>query len=185
MEVTHTLRLYDPEFIAKLGALMEREKEYHRTKNEFMTRIVKLGYESYMAAVRKREELGEVMGTIVGIGILTDKGKKKRGHKAGAPEVKSTSKNFSETGEESDIYLFMSELAQYFATQFKTVNTYFNLFQKLLSSVYNITLLGGEDIIAEKAEDGFFDDLPARFEKIILNLGLSGNKGANPLWCLS
>jgi hypothetical protein len=44
--------------------------------------------------------------------------------------------------------------------------------QKLLSANYRmlLALTGGEKVIPQKVEDGFFDDLPTRFEKIIVNL---------------
>ena len=50
IEVTHTLRLYDTDFVAKLGALLERVQKYYRNKNEFMTVLLKMGYERYIAA---------------------------------------------------------------------------------------------------------------------------------------
>ncbi len=44
--------------------------------------------------------------------------------------------------------------------------------EKLLASLYNMKLgdLSGEPPHPRKVEDGFFDDLPLRFEKIIFTL---------------
>lgn len=139
MEVTHTLRLYDPDFIAKLGNLMEREKEHYRNRNDFLTDIVKLGYERYIAKDN---------------GITP-------------PDPESI-----RSDELKEIYPLLLEVSKYMTAQFKSMYVNHKLTHKLLSSVYNMVLSMNNDerVLPEKLEDGFFDDLPARFEKIIVNL---------------
>ncbi|GHU97993.1 hypothetical protein FACS1894211_00960 [Clostridia bacterium] len=157
MEVTHTLRLYDADFIARLGTLMERERKYYRNKNEFMTVLLKLGYEKCIAA-------GQAAGRAAA--PFTD---------AGAAAEKAAP--FADRGEPADkslkeVYPLLKELSDYLTSQFKAVSVSHALLQKLLSSVYRmmIAFVGGDRVMPQKVEDGFFDDLPARFEKIVVNL---------------
>lgn len=42
-EVQHTIRLYDPELIAKIGRAYEIFGKNYRNKNEFMTELLRLG----------------------------------------------------------------------------------------------------------------------------------------------
>ena len=128
MEVLHTLRLYDPDFIAKLGLLMEQEQKRYRNRNEFLTALLKRGYDGYIKG-DPNENLKEV-------------------------------------------YPLLKELSEYLEMQFKAMTLYMELSQKLLSSNHRmlLSLAGGEKVVPKKVEDGFFDDLPARFEKIIVNL---------------
>lgn len=144
MEVTHTLRLYDPEFIAKLGSLMEREKNHYRNKNEFLTAILKMGYERYIAAANKAHPGGKRTP------MATD----------------DADDNIKE------LYPLLVELSNYLTTQFKSICVNHTLFQKLLSSIYNIvmSLNEGNRLMPQLVNDGFYDDLPARFENIILKL---------------
>jgi|GEM_PF-5054090 len=160
MEVTHTLRLYDTEFISKLGMLMKREQKHFRTKNEFMTRILMLGYDAYMSALNRNEERA---GTIVGVGIVSDNRQKARRKKVSV-EISDIK---GDKGMD-DIYQLLSELTEYLVVQFKTIDVRNFAYQKMLSAVYHILLdFVGEDIVAQKADEGFFDDLPIRFTKLL------------------
>jgi len=66
----------------------------------------------------------------------------------------------------------LDELSLYLTTQFRHMNVNQALFRRLLSSVYNmaLALAGGKAAPPDKIEDGFYDDLPARFENIIIGL---------------
>jgi hypothetical protein len=149
MEVMHTLRLYDAEFIAKLGALMEREQRQYRNKNEFMTALVKLGYASYTAADKAAMERDGEQGV---------------GEQAVAGKASAAS--------EKGVYALLTEMTEYVTLQFRILNLYHEVYQKLLSASYRmlLALSGGERVMPQKVEDGFFDDLPVRFEKIIVKL---------------
>lgn len=150
-EVTHTLRFYDPEWVAKLGALMERVQKHYRNKNEFMTVLVKMGYESYIAADQKAQS-------------------RNNGKAAAEPVAAADDSTDSETLK--DLQNLLDELSLYVTTQFRQIQVNLSLLRRMLSSVYSmaLSLSGGKAVPPEKVEDGFFDDLPARFEKIIVRL---------------
>ena len=63
-----------------------------------------------------------------------------------------------------DIRAITSETSKYLTTQFKKLY--------ILAAIYNMQLgeLSGTPPLPQKVEDGFFDDLPLRFEKIIVSL---------------
>ncbi|MDR2635184.1 MAG: hypothetical protein LBC13_04275, partial [Clostridiales bacterium] len=58
------LRLYDSDFIIKLGALMEREQENYRNKNEFLTALLRRGYEGYAAKEEAEEPTSAANETV-------------------------------------------------------------------------------------------------------------------------
>jgi hypothetical protein len=149
MEVLHTLRLYDSDFIAKLGTLMEREQKNYRNKNEFLTAILKQGYESYTAAAKKAD-----------------------GAEKAVKESVSAATAAIPPDNEKGVYALLTEMNEYMTLQFKIMSLYQEIYQKLLSSIYRmqLSLAGGEKVIQANVEAGFFDDLPTRFEKIIFNL---------------
>jgi hypothetical protein len=81
--------------------------------------------------------------------------------------------------EKDDLYALLLKVFDYVSKQFKTLYAKETALERLLCAVYNIAaaLNNGETLFAEKIESGFYDDLPARFEKILAdimkNLGLS------------
>ena len=48
-EVQHTIRLYDPELIAKIGRAYDVHGKEFRNKNEFMTYLLELGVDDLMS----------------------------------------------------------------------------------------------------------------------------------------
>jgi hypothetical protein len=203
MEATHTLRLYDPDFIAKLGALMEREQENYRNKNEFLTAVLKVGYEGYAAADRAEKcgKIGKRNGAkmfaengitdyegyattdrVKRCGKISEKSITKTPAESGITETKvalSAENGITETNaalsvENSlkEISAALSEMSEYLSIQFKAIDLYNRIYQRLLSANYRmlLSLTGGERVMPTKVEDGFFDDLPIRFEKIVIDL---------------
>lgn len=151
MEVLHTLRLYDSDFIMRLGLLLEREQKNYRNRNEFLTALLKNGYEAYTAAKQANGATGA-------------------GKESTAPKTNAAAATLNEGYNE--IYSLLSEMNQFMILQFKAISLYQEIQQKLLSAVYRTTLslAGGEKVMPSRVEAGFFDELPARFEKIILSI---------------
>jgi AcrR family transcriptional regulator len=165
MEVTHTLRLYDPEFVAKLGCLMEREQKHYRNKNEFMTAVVKMGYERYIAAEQNAQ--------------ARDAGKPRFAEKpeteseTGVPNPDCTAVGADNAdGDTLKLLRIVDEMSAYLTAQFRHLHVSQALLRRLISAIYNmsLSLVGGRAVPPEKVEDGFFDDLPARFEKVVVKL---------------
>lgn len=81
--------------------------------------------------------------------------------------------------EKDDLYALLLKVFDYISKQFKAMHVKETALERLLCAVYNIAvaLNNGETLFAEKIESGFYDDMPARFEKIIAaimkKLGLS------------
>ena len=150
IEVIQTLRLYDADFIAKLGTLMQREEKKFGSKNDFMTELLMLGYKSYIARQTGGAETGAAFGA----------------DSAVCDTINAISTDIKE------IAAHLKELSEYIILQFQILNLYHGIYQKLLSANYRmlLSLIGGEKVISAKIEDGFFDDLPARFEKIAAEL---------------
>ena len=144
-EVQHTIRLYDPELIAKIGRAYEAHGKEFRNKNEFMTYLLKLGVDKLMSTPPTSPA-----GTAV-------------------PPAASLDKLYEEV---KNIESISTETGKYLTTQFKKMYVHIAVMERLLSSLYNMKLgdLSGEPPQPHKVEDGFFDDLPPRFEKIILML---------------
>lgn len=140
-EVQHTIRLYDPNLIAEIGRTLEAHHKEYRNKNEFLTEILRLGI------------------------------KQKNLSATNSSDVPLDAKE-SLTKEVEDIQAITREMSKYLTTQFKKLYIHLTVAERLLSAIYNMELgdLSGAPPLAEKVEDGFFDDLPARFEKIILTL---------------
>ena len=144
-EVQHTIRLYDPELIAKIGRAYDVHGKEFASKNEFMTYLLKLGVDALnatppttpaAAAVPPAMALDKLYEEMRKIESITD----------------DTGKFLKVQGQKMDIHIVVME--------------------KLLASLYNMKLgdLSGEPPHPRKVEDGFFDDLPLRFEKIIFTL---------------
>lgn len=143
-EVQHTIRLYDPELIAAIGQAYDDHRKEFRNKNEFLTYLLRLGLKELNSPPPKTPASGAIPPCAVE--ALTD-------------EVKAVREIVTET-------------SKYLTTQFKKLYIHIAVAEKLLSATYNMKLgdLSGTPPIPEKVEDGFFDDLPMRFEKIILTL---------------
>mgnify|MGYP001039142622 FL=1 len=64
------------------------------------------------------------------------------------------------------------ETGKFLKVQGRKTDAHIAVMEKLLASLYNMNLgeLSGVPPLPRKVEDGFFDDLPPRFEKIILML---------------
>jgi len=142
LEVTHTLRLYDADFIAKLGGLMEQEKNHYRNKNDFLTAVLKMGYEAYVKAAA--------------------------GAKSSAVPLPPVDNN----DDLKEIYPLLQELNKYVAAQFKKIHIDHSLSRTVMAVIYNILRSFNRDerLMPDKVDGGFYDDLPARFEKIVVNL---------------
>jgi hypothetical protein len=84
--------------------------------------------------------------------------------------------------EKDDLYALLLKIFNYISEQFKTLHVKETLLERLLCSVYNIAvaLNNDETLFSEKIESGFYDNIPARFEKILEDLmkklGLSDKK---------
>ncbi len=148
-KVTHTIRVYESEWAMKLDALIQRVQDLYRNKNDFLVVLLKLGYESYIAAEKTANGSADKPASVSMLNVMgRDEG------------------TIKELGAQID------ELSTYMTTQFRHMNVNQSLYRRILSSVYNMMLaqIGGKMPPPEQVEQGFFDDLPARFEKIIVNL---------------
>ena len=146
-EVQHTIRLYDPELIATIGRTYDAHSKEFRNKNEFLTELLRLGVEALNSSPLPPDPNG---------------GPAPAAAQAAMDEIK-------------EIRAIASETSKYLLTQFKELHIHIALAEKLLSSVYNMELgkLAGTPPMPQKVEDGFFDDLPMRFEKIAISLRTS------------
>lgn len=144
-EVQHTIRLYDPELIAAIGKAYELHGKDYRNKNEFMTYLLRLGVEALMSTP-PTAPAGAAVPPAAALDNLFD-------------EVKKIEALAEETG-------------KFVNMQGRKMEVHIAVIERLLSSVYNMELgaASGEPVIKRKVEDGFFDDLPMRFEKLILTL---------------
>jgi hypothetical protein len=129
IESLHTLRLYDPEFISSLSLLMKQEQKKHKNKNDFLTALLKRGYEAYVK---------------------------------GDPDERI-----------NEVYPLLKDMSEYLIKQSETAYAHLSVLEKLASANYRmlLALMGGEKAIPSKIEDGFFDDIPARFERIAAEAG--------------
>ena len=143
-EVQHTIRLYDPELIAEIGRTYEAHSKEFRNKNEFLTEVLRLGVKE-MNSFPPKSPTGAAMPP------------------AAFAELMEVIGKIRENGENTQNYL---------TTQFKKLYVHLDVAERLLASVYAMKLgdLTGVPPLPQKVEDGFFDDLPLRFEKIILSL---------------
>jgi hypothetical protein len=143
-EVTHVVRLYNADFIARLSALMEMEQSRYRNKNEFLTAVMMMGYNGYIAAAKK----------------------------AGGAQPEITAPVADGGADASDTYALLTAMNEYMILQFNIIAQYREIHQRLLSSSHRmlLALTGGEKVTPSKIEQGLFDDLPVRFEKIIAAL---------------
>lgn len=145
-EVQHTLRLYDPELVSAIGKMHERQNKRFRNKNEFFTELVKLG----LIEMQKQENVKSV-------------GQSPAGDDTPKPECADTLQ---------EIYEILDAVSKYIYTQFKSLYVNQRVVERLMSSVYRQLqeMHREETATIRNADAGFYDDLPERFEKIIVNL---------------
>ena len=119
----------------------------------------------------KYHNKNEFLTHIIALGLESDRRQAAAGHSAKEPR-----------DEKDDLYALQREVFDYMAVQFKTLYIKLCLIEHLACSTYNIAyaLNNGETLFSEKIESGFYDDIPARCEKIIVDLmkkfGLSDKK---------
>lgn len=144
-EVQHTIRIYDPELISAIGKAYEKHGSEFRNKNEFMTYLIRLGV--------------DVLNSTPPTSPAS----------AAVPPAAALDKLYEEV---KHIDALSSETGKYLQTQFRKMYIHIAVMERLLSSIYNMKVgdISGTPPIARKVEDGFFDDLPLRFEKLILTL---------------
>lgn len=143
-EVQHTIRLYDPALIAEIGRAFDAHHREFRNKNEFLTELLRLGVKQMTPVPPASSE-------------------------SNLPPCAAAS---DLTNEIKEIHAITTETAMYLKTQFKKLYVHVAVAEKLLAAIYNIKTseLAGTPPLSEKVEDGFFDELPMRFEKIIVSL---------------
>ena len=166
-EMKYTIRLYDPDLVVEIGNLYKAHSKEFRNKNEFMTCLIRLGVDALnatpptapaAAAVPPAMALDKLYEEMRKIESITDE----------------TGKFLKVQGQKVDI-----ETGKFLKVQGQKVDIHIAVMEKLLASLYNMKLgdLSGEPPHPRKVEDGFFDDLPVRFAKIILTLEQKfGNK---------
>lgn len=144
-EVQHTIRIYEPELIAEIGRAFDAHHREFRNKNEFLTEVLRHGIKDFGPA-----PCGKDLNLSEPSCAATD-------------NLKDEIKKIQEISTETALYL---------KTQFKKLYVHVAVVEKLLAAIYNIKTseLAGTPPLSEKVEDGFFDDLPMRFEKIIVSL---------------
>jgi hypothetical protein len=74
--------------------------------------------------------------------------------------------------EKDDLYALLLKVFDYISAQFKALHVKETLLERLLCAVYNVAVAinDGETLFSEKIESGFYDDVPARFEKLLGDL---------------
>lgn len=89
--------------------------------------------------------------------------------KRGGPAAAALDKLYDELRKIESI---TDETGKFLKVQGQKTDAHIAVMEKLLASLYNMNLgeLSGVPPLPRKVEDGFFDDLPPRFEKIILTL---------------
>ena len=85
---------------------------------------------------------------------------------------KGANRTTAAEAEESDIYALLLEIFKYMSNQFRKIYIDHNVAQGLLCSSYNMlcALNGDSSLFDKKIEQGYYDDLPERFESVIENL---------------
>ena len=152
LEVIHTLRLYDANFIGKLSALMEREKENYRSTNEFLTELLKRGCDSYIAADKSGKTTNSAAADNSNVGS-------------------SGAINTAVVDGVREMIKQLISLTDYIMVNSRITELYNEVFTKRLGANYNmlLALTEGRKLMPSLVENGFYDDLPPRFEKIIRN----------------
>lgn len=142
-EVQHTIRLYDTELIAAIGRAFEAHGKEFRNKNEFMTELLRLGVAAMNTPPHTPASSAVPPAAILEITDAIGK-----------------------------VLEIDGEISELLKVKFKELSVHLDILERLLSAVYNMQLGGieGQPPPVQKVENGFFDDLPLRFEKIIFSL---------------
>ena len=151
-EMKYTIRLYDPDLVVEIGNLYKAHSKEFRNKNEFMTCLIRLGVDALNAMPPTTPAVAAV------------------------PPATALDKLYEEMRKIESI---TDETGKFLKVQGQKVDIHIAVMEKLLASLYNMNLgeLSGSPPLPRKVEDGFFDDLPVRFAKIILTLEQKfGNK---------
>ena len=151
-EMKYTIRLYDPDLVVEIGKLYKAHSKEFRNKNEFMTCLIRLGVDALNATPPTAPAVAAV------------------------PPAMALDKLYEEMRKIESI---TDETGKFLKVQGQKVDIHIAVMEKLLASLYNMNLgeLSGSPPLPRKVEDGFFDDLPVRFAKIILTLEQQfGNK---------
>ena len=144
-EMKYTVRLYDPDLVVEIGNLYKAHSKEFRNKNEFMTCLIRLGVDALKAKPPTAPA------------------------SAAVPPAAALNKLYDEMRKIESI---ADETGKFLKVQGRKTDAHIAVMEKLLASIYNMNLgeLSGVPPLPRKVEDGFFDDLPPRFEKIILML---------------
>ena len=144
-EMKYTVRLYDPDLVVEIGNLYKAHSKEFRNKNEFMTCLIRLGVDALKAKPPTAPA------------------------SAAVPPAAALNKLYDEMRKIESI---ADETGKFLKVQGRKTDAHIAGMEKLLASLYNMNLgeLSGVPPLPRKVEDGFFDDLPPRFEKIILML---------------
>lgn len=142
LQAQPTIRLYDPELIYAIEQTYQAHKNEFKSKNEFMTELLRLGLKA----------MGLPPNAPAGASFPP-------------PALAELSPMLAKIQE------LMEETSKVITVQFKQILLYMKIVLNLISSVYNMQLgdLSGLPLLPQKVEDGFFDDLPMRFDKLILD----------------
>ena len=151
-EAKYTIRIYDAELYMDIENLYQKHMREFGTKNAFMTYLIRLGIDS----LNSKPPAAPASAAI--------------------PPIAALDRLYDEIQKLESI---SDETSKYLRVQGKNMEAHIAIMEKLLASIYNIKFgeISGSPPIPRKVEDGFFDDLPARFAKIILTLEQQiGNK---------
>lgn len=144
-EMKYTVRIYDPELYMEIERLYKEHEKEFGNKNTFMAYLIRLGIDT-LKAKPSTAPTSDVF-----------------------PPVAALNKLYTEMQKIENI---SDETGKFLKVQSKKVEAHIAVIEKLLASLYNMNLgeLSGSPPLPRKVEDGFFDDLPLRFEKIIMTL---------------
>ncbi len=144
-EMKYTVRLYDPDLVVEIGNLYKAHSKEFRNKNEFMTCLIRLGVDALKAKPPTAPA------------------------SAAVPPAAALNKLYDEMRKIESI---ADETGKFLKVQGRKTDAHIAVMEKLLASLlqYEFRRTFGRAAVTEKVEDGFFDDLPPRFEKIILML---------------
>lgn len=151
LEVKQTLRLYDMEMVSEIARLHDEHRKEYRYKNDLFVELLRLGLTEFKKRDKLRSEKPEIGDT----------------PKKDTPPVKNGCED-----KLSGIEELLDTVAKYIFTQFKAMYISQSVTERLLSSIYRqLQEMHSEERSAiRNADAGFYDHLPERFEKIIINL---------------
>lgn len=151
LEVKQTLRLYDMEMVSEIARLHDEHRKEYRYKNDLFVELLRLGLTEFKKRDKPHSEKPEIGDT----------------SKKDTPSVKNGCED-----KLSGIEELLDAVAKYIFTQFKAMYISQSVTERLLSSIYRqLQEMHSEERSAiRNADAGFYDHLPERFEKIIINL---------------